>query len=71
MLADHLRAEKPTKNQANGRTVYEWDEIPGHDNEGLDAMVGCFLGASICGITRNSERIQVKKKKGRRMEFLK
>jgi hypothetical protein len=57
MLADHLLAEKPVKNEANGRTVYEWQDIPGRDNEGLDCLVGCALGASICGITPDSERV--------------
>jgi len=56
MLADHLRAEKPVKNESNGRTVYEWQEIPGRDNEGLDCLVGCAVGASIEKIQRASER---------------
>jgi hypothetical protein len=57
MLADHLLAEKPIKTEANGRTVYEWVEKPGQDNEGLDCLVGCALGASICGVTPDTERI--------------
>jgi hypothetical protein len=62
MLAEHLRAEKPIKVEAHGRTVYEWVERPGRDNEGLDCLVGCALGASMCGISRNSERSPEKKK---------
>lgn len=63
MIADHLRAEKPVKVQANGRTVYEWQEKPGQDNEGLDCLVGCALAASIEKIHRDAERPVSKKKK--------
>lgn len=63
MLGDHLRAEKPTKVTANGRTVYEWHEKPGQDNEGLDCLVGCAVAASIEKINRASEQPVKKKKK--------
>lgn len=63
MLGDHLRAEKPSRVVAKGRTVYEWIDKPGQDNEGLDCLVGCMLGASICGITRDSERMKKQKRK--------
>ncbi len=58
MLADHLRAEKATKVEAKGRSVHEWLEIPGQDNEGLDNLVGCAVGASICGIAPPAERVR-------------
>lgn len=72
MLADHLRAEKPTRVESCGRTVYEFSEIPGRDNEGLDCLVGCFVGASIAGVSRNSERIAVavKPSKRKRVSYL-
>ncbi len=70
MLADHLRAEKPTRVEAHGRTVYEWSEIPGRDNEGLDCLVGCFVGASIAGVTRTTERIVVKQTKRNKVSYL-
>lgn len=57
MLADHLRAEKATRVEAKGRIVHEFTEIPGRDNEGLDCLVGCALGASIVGITPDTERV--------------
>jgi hypothetical protein len=63
MIADHLLSEKATKVEAKGRIVYEFEAIPGRDNEGLDCLVGCALGASICGITPDSERVQPPKKK--------
>jgi hypothetical protein len=56
MLGDHLRAEKPQRVVSKGRTVYEWVDRPGQDNEGLDCLVGCALAASISGIMRDSER---------------
>lgn len=70
MLADHLRAEKPTRVEANGRTVYEFAEIPGRDNEGLDCLVGCFLGASIVGVTRTSERFTSTVRKRKKVTYL-
>lgn len=63
MIADHLRAEKPHRVTAHGRTVYEWEEIPGRDNEGLDCLVGCFVAASICGLTTDAERGMRKQRK--------
>lgn len=61
MIADHLLAEKPTQVEAKGRKVYEWSEIPGRDNEGLDCLVGCALAASIAGVTPDTERIHKKR----------
>lgn len=51
MLVEHLTAEKPETmtNQSTGRTVDEFDEIPGRDNHWLDCLVGCAVGASILG----------------------
>jgi phage terminase large subunit GpA-like protein len=60
MLSEHLLAEKPVKTEANGRTVYEWLEIPGRDNEGLDCLVGCAVAACISGIVPETERIKPK-----------
>lgn len=57
MLADHLLAEKPTRVTAKNRTVDQFDLIPGHDNEGLDCLVGCAVGASIAGIVPDTERV--------------
>lgn len=57
MLSEHLTAERGIRVDAKGRTVFEFTEIPGRDNEGLDCLVGCAVGASINGISRDSERI--------------
>lgn len=69
MIADHLCAEKPIKTEANGRTVYEWKEKVGQDNEGLDCLVGCAIGASIIGINRTSESPIRRKAKRRRVTY--
>lgn len=70
MLADHLRSEKPEKVEARGRTVYEFQDPVGRDNEGLDCIVGNYVAASICGLIRDSERPVMVKKRKRRMEVL-
>jgi phage terminase large subunit GpA-like protein len=57
-----LRAEKPIKVQANGRTVYEWQEKPGQDNEGLDCLVGCAVAASIEKINRDERAADCEEK---------
>lgn len=57
MVADHLLAEKAKRVEARGRVVDEFFEIPGRDNEGLDCLVGCALGASIAGVTPDTEKI--------------
>jgi phage terminase large subunit GpA-like protein len=69
MLADHLRAENAIKVEARGRTVYEWKEIPGRDNEGLDCLVGNCVAASIAGISRESERRPAKKQRKSLAEY--
>ncbi len=62
MLADHILAESAIKVEAKGRLVYEFSEIPGRDNEGLDCIVGCAVAASISGLAPTSERAVVPKK---------
>lgn len=61
MLADHLTAERPVKVEAGGRVVYEWVEIPGRDNEGLDCLVGCALAASIAGLAKDTEKAKARR----------
>jgi hypothetical protein len=69
MFCEHLCAEKPIKTEANGRTVHEWRATPGQDNEGLDCIVGCAVGASIAGIARTAETIPRKKTAKRRISY--
>ncbi len=50
LLAEHLTSEYAVRVSANGRTVDEWRLRPGTtDNHWLDCLVGCAVGASLCG----------------------
>jgi hypothetical protein len=50
MLAEHLTAEYAVQTEGRGRVVQEFKQKPGSpDNEGLDALVGCAVAASMCG----------------------
>lgn len=53
MLFDHIAAEYPTRteNKATGRTVDEWQLIPGRDNHFLDCLVGSAVAASVLGVS--------------------
>ncbi len=47
-LADQICSEYVLRVEAKQRTVYEWKERPNQpDNEGLDLLVGCAVGASM------------------------
>lgn len=59
MIADHLHAEYPVAVEVSGggRKVSEWQDRPNHpDNEGLDCLVGCCVGASMLGVTLDSNQ---------------
>lgn len=58
MIADHITAERATKVESHNRIVFEWDAIPGRDNEGLDCLVGCAVAASIHGIIPDAEIVR-------------
>ena len=51
LMADHLTAETPkeVQNKSDDRTVVEWTQIPGRENEGLDGAVGCAAAAATLG----------------------
>lgn len=49
LIADHLLAERPTETQGRGRTVIEWNLVPGSDNHWLDVLVGCSVAANFLG----------------------
>jgi hypothetical protein len=71
LLTEHWRAEYPVLVHARGRSVLEWKDRPNEENEGLDCIVGCFLGASIQGIKKPAERTAAKKRKSRqRVKYL-
>jgi len=51
LLADHLTAETPKEvaNKSDDRTVTEWKQTPGRENEGLDCIAGCAAAAATLG----------------------
>lgn len=49
MFAEHCSAEIPVLTQAAGRTVYEWQLKPNHDNHFFDCVVGSMVAASQVG----------------------
>lgn len=50
MLKDHLTAEVAIETSGRGRELTEWSLLPGRDNHWFDGLVGCHVGASMCGI---------------------
>lgn len=51
LLAEHLTAEYPTQTTGHGRTINEWQMRPDRvDNHWFDVVVGCCVGASVCGL---------------------
>lgn len=49
MLCDHLTAEKRFQTEGRGRTVEEWTQLPGKDNDLFDCLVMAAAGASHFG----------------------
>ena len=68
LLADHIRAEYPIKTFGRNRDVTEFKLRPGQDNELLDVVSGCSVGASVRHLEMpGTEGMHfVKKKKKRR-----
>jgi hypothetical protein len=50
LLVDHFTAEYPVATSAKGRTVDEWKNLPGRDNDFWDAFVGTLVAASTLGL---------------------
>lgn len=50
MFAEHCTAEVPKLVESSGRTVYEWELKPNHDNHFFDCAVGCMVAASYAGV---------------------
>lgn len=51
LIADHCTAEKSQRVTASGRTVEEWSNRPGRDNDLWDVVVGLHVAASMRGIS--------------------
>jgi hypothetical protein len=66
LLSEHLVAEYRVKTLANGRTVDEWKtRVNNPDNHWLDCLVGCAVGASICGAELSTLRTGDKTERSR------
>jgi len=52
LLAEHLTAEVPVKTQGRNRALHEWKpRANAFDNHWFDCLVGCVVGAAMCGVT--------------------
>lgn len=58
MLTEHLTAENATPEEANGRRLDIWEQIPGRDNDLFDCLVGCGVAASVCGLAAINEAVR-------------
>lgn len=54
LFAEHLTSEYSVHTFGRGRHVNEWKTIPNRDNHWLDCLVGCAVGASVCGCQLHS-----------------
>jgi len=57
LFAEHVAgAETWTLTEGRGRVVHEWRLKPSKpDNHWLDCLVGCAVGASVCGVRMGAE----------------
>lgn len=64
MLCEHLTSETPTRVQAKGRTVDQWEAKPGRENHLWDCFVGACCLAAIEGASLTEA-----KSRGRRVKL--
>jgi hypothetical protein len=64
MFAEHMNGEVPKLVKSGENEVNEWQHVPSRDNHLFDCMVGCMVGASVCGV-KPEEAKQVKPTKRR------
>lgn len=59
LFAQHLSSEFSVATAGRGRRVDSWQLQPGRENHWLDCVVGCMVGASICGskISKSAEAV--------------
>lgn len=65
LFADQVTAEYPTPTAGLGRNVDVWKVKPNRDNEYLDCLVGCVVGASMEGVVLPAMAREVKRKRER------
>ena len=49
LFAEHLSAESSVATAGRGRRLEEWTCLPNRENDWLDCVVGCYVGASRTG----------------------
>ena len=70
LFAEHLTSEQQIKVEAVGRSVVEWKEKPDKpDNHWFDCIVGCAVGASMCGAVLPTVSGDAPKKTVQRVSF--
>ncbi|MDR2754652.1 MAG: phage terminase large subunit family protein [Planctomycetaceae bacterium] len=63
MFSEHITAEKVQLVEVGSRKVHEWQPKPNQDNHWFDTLVGCAVGASVCGIKLESEKQNQQKRR--------
>ncbi len=74
MLVEHLAAERPVTVTARGRTVDQWQLLPGRENHLLDCLTMAAIAASIAGVNaagteftgRQRKKVEIPTPGGRR-----
>jgi phage terminase large subunit GpA-like protein len=54
LIANHLTAEMAVRVSTGERTVDEWQLKPGRDNDLFDTVVGCYVAASVRGVSTDA-----------------
>jgi hypothetical protein len=70
VLTDNFAAEFCIKTEGRGRTVWEWRQIPGHDNHLLDCVVGCLVAGALLGCRIGENRTQKSKSRNSIPEYM-
>jgi hypothetical protein len=63
MFSEHVTAEKVQLVEVGSRKVHEWEPKPNLDNHWFDTIIGCAVGASVCGIKLESEKLNQQTKR--------
>jgi hypothetical protein len=63
MFSEHVTAEKVQLVEVGSRKVHEWEAKPNQDNHWFDTIIGCAVGASVCGIKLESEKLNQETKR--------
>ncbi|MFA9478520.1 terminase gpA endonuclease subunit [Phycisphaerales bacterium AB-hyl4] len=66
LVIDHLLSESPVPVESKGTQLTIWKQPPNKDNDLLDGLVGCCVGASMLGIEAVGHKPAPKKKSRRR-----